>query len=53
MRYLTPGQIEYLVVSVDDPDNKVFLSLRQSEILERLQSVTLDPELEKLKPPGS
>jgi glutamate--cysteine ligase catalytic subunit len=45
-------QIEYLVASVAEDEHAVRLSLRQSEILEKLQSVTLDPELEKQKPPG-
>jgi len=37
---------------VSEEDHAVRLSLRQSEILEKLQSVVLDPELEKQKPPG-
>ena len=39
-----------MVVSFDDKDKKALLSLRQSEILQKLQSVTLDPALEKYKP---
>lgn len=43
-------QIEYMVVSFDDENKRALLSLRQTEILMKLQSVTLDPELEKYKP---
>jgi glutamate--cysteine ligase catalytic subunit len=39
-----------MVVSFDDENKKALLSLRQTEILMKLQSVTLDPELEKRKP---
>jgi glutamate--cysteine ligase catalytic subunit len=39
-----------MVVSFDDEQKKALLSLRQTEILMKLQSVTLDPELEKHKP---
>lgn len=39
-----------MVVSFDDAHKKALLSLRQSEILQRLQAATLDPALEKLKP---
>jgi hypothetical protein len=46
------SQIEYLVASVAEDEHAVRLSLRQSEILDKLQSVVLDPELEKLKPAG-
>lgn len=37
---------------MDPPDHKAFLSLRQSEILEKLQNATVDPELEKVMPPS-
>lgn len=43
-------QIEYMVVSFDDEKKKALLSLRQTEILTKLQSVTLDPALEAYKP---
>ncbi|RXK35782.1 glutamate-cysteine ligase catalytic subunit [Tremella mesenterica] len=43
-------EIEYMVVSFDDDNKSALLSLRQTEILEKLQSVTLDPALEKHKP---
>ncbi|ORY31829.1 glutamate-cysteine ligase-domain-containing protein [Naematelia encephala] len=43
-------EIEYMVLSFDDEHKAALLSLRQSEILEKLQSVTLDPALEKFKP---
>ncbi|WVN90808.1 uncharacterized protein L203_106051 [Cryptococcus depauperatus CBS 7841] len=43
-------EIEYMVVSFDDEHKTVKLSLRQTEILRKLESVTLDPELEKYKP---
>ena len=43
-------QIEYMVVSFDDETKKAVLSLRQTEILTKLQSVTLDPHLEAHKP---
>lgn len=39
-----------MVVSFDDEQKRALLSLRQTEILMKLQSVTLDPELEKHKP---
>ena len=39
-----------MVVSFDDAQKRALLSLRQTEILMKLQSVTLDPELEKYKP---
>ena len=39
-----------MVVSFDDENKRALLSLRQTEILMKLQSVTLDPELEKRKP---
>ncbi|OCF35018.1 glutamate-cysteine ligase catalytic subunit [Kwoniella heveanensis BCC8398] len=45
-------EIEYLVAAFHDDDKTVKLSLRQSEILEKLQSVTLDPALDKYRPPG-
>ena len=51
-RGLGSPQIEYMVVSFDDPHHAAYLSLRQTEILMKLQSVTLDPELEKHKPEG-
>jgi len=41
-----------MVVAFDDEKKSALLSLRQTEILEKLQSVTLDPGLEKLKPKG-
>jgi glutamate--cysteine ligase catalytic subunit len=41
-----------MVVSFDDKKKAAYLSLRQTEILMKLQSVTLDPELEKHKPEG-
>ena len=44
------SQIEYMVVACDDEAKKAMLSLRQSEILQKLQSVTLDHKLEKYKP---
>ncbi|WWD18775.1 hypothetical protein CI109_103230 [Kwoniella shandongensis] len=43
-------EIEYMVSSFDDENKRAKLSLRQTEILEKLQSVTLDPALEKFKP---
>ena len=39
-----------MVVACDDEMKTALLSLRQSEILQKLQSVTLDPKLEKYKP---
>ena len=39
-----------MVVSFDDENKRALLSLRQTEILMKLQSVTLDPALEKRKP---
>ena len=45
-------QIEYMVVAFDDDKKAALLSLRQTEILRKLQSVTLDPGLEKFKPKG-
>lgn len=39
-----------MVVSFDDEAKRALLSLRQTEILMKLQSVTLDPGLEKFKP---
>lgn len=39
---LTREQVEYLVVSFDDAEREVKLSLRQADILEALAS---DPEL--------
>lgn len=48
----TAGQIEYMVLSMDDAHKTALLSLRQSEILEELQSATLDPKLELKKPAG-
>ena len=47
---LMSGKIEYMVVSFDDEKKRALLSLRQTEILMKLQSVTLDPGLEKYKP---
>ena len=41
-----------MVVAFDDAKRSALLSLRQTEILMKLQSVTLDPELENLKPKG-
>jgi glutamate--cysteine ligase catalytic subunit len=35
-------QIEYMVISLDEMNRRALLSLRQSEILEELQSVVLD-----------
>ncbi len=35
---------------MDQGEHKAYLSLRQSEILEKLQHATVDPELEKVKP---
>ncbi|TYJ53383.1 hypothetical protein B9479_005983 [Cryptococcus floricola] len=43
-------EIEYMVASFDDEHKAARLSLRQTEILEKLKSVTLDPALEKFKP---
>jgi hypothetical protein len=43
-------QIEYMVVACDDENKRAVLSLRQTEILQKLQGVTLDPKLEKYKP---
>ncbi|KAK8858883.1 hypothetical protein IAR55_003114 [Kwoniella newhampshirensis] len=43
-------EIEYMVASFNDENKQARLSLRQTEILEKLQSVTLDPSLEKFKP---
>ncbi|CAK9780515.1 GCS-domain-containing protein [Cutaneotrichosporon oleaginosum] len=43
-------EIEYLVASMDTAQHKAYLSLRQSEILEKLQHATVDPALEKVKP---
>ncbi|ORX37103.1 glutamate-cysteine ligase-domain-containing protein [Kockovaella imperatae] len=43
-------EIEYMIVSYDDDNRTALLSLRQTEILKKLQSVTLDPKLEQLKP---
>ncbi|WWC96482.1 hypothetical protein V866_003350 [Kwoniella sp. B9012] len=43
-------EIEYMVASFHDDEKKVLLSLRQTEILTKLQSVTLDPALDKYKP---
>jgi len=40
------------VAAFDDAKRSALLSLRQTEILMKLQSVTLDPGLEKLKPKG-
>ncbi|WWC88384.1 uncharacterized protein L201_003295 [Kwoniella dendrophila CBS 6074] len=45
-------EIEYMVASFHDEEKKVLLSLRQTEILTKLQSVTLDPALDKYKPAG-
>ncbi|WWC71056.1 uncharacterized protein I206_105009 [Kwoniella pini CBS 10737] len=45
-------EIEYMVASFHDEEKKVLLSLRQTEILTKLQSVTLDPALDKYKPEG-
>ena len=39
-----------MVVACDDEKKKAMLSLRQTEILQKLQSATLDPKLEKHKP---
>ena len=41
-----------MIVSYDDEHRAALLSLRQTEILKKLQSVTLDPRLEELKPKG-
>jgi glutamate--cysteine ligase catalytic subunit len=41
-----------MVATMDDAGKTAKLSLRQTEILMKLQSVTLDPALEKLKPAG-
>jgi glutamate--cysteine ligase catalytic subunit len=41
-----------MVVAFDDEKKAAYLSLRQTEILQKLQSVTLDPALEKIKPAG-
>ena len=41
-----------MVVAFDDEKKTALLSLRQTEILRRLQSVTLDPKLEQYKPKG-
>ncbi|XAO27737.1 hypothetical protein I312_106598 [Cryptococcus bacillisporus CA1280] len=43
-------EIEYMVASFDDEQKMARLSLRQTEILKKLKSVTLDPALEKFKP---
>lgn len=43
-------EIEYMVVACDDEAKTAMLSLRQTEILQKLQSATLDPKLEKYKP---
>ena len=40
------------MVAFDDAKRVAHLSLRQTEILMKLQSVTLDPALEKVKPKG-
>lgn len=40
------------VTSLDDSVPAAYLSLRQSEILEKLKNVTEDPELQKFKPAG-
>nr|XP_018262051.1 glutamate-cysteine ligase catalytic subunit [Kwoniella dejecticola CBS 10117]OBR84209.1 glutamate-cysteine ligase catalytic subunit [Kwoniella dejecticola CBS 10117] len=45
-------EIEYMVASFHDDEKRVLLSLRQTEILTKLQSVTLDPALDKYKPEG-
>ncbi|WVQ84399.1 hypothetical protein IAT38_006551 [Cryptococcus sp. DSM 104549] len=45
-------EIEYMVASFDDENKVARLSLRQTEILEKLQAVTLDPALDKYKPAG-
>ncbi|WVR06617.1 hypothetical protein IAU60_003649 [Kwoniella sp. DSM 27419] len=45
-------EIEYMVAAFHDEEKNVKLSLRQSEILAKLQGVTLDPALEKYKPEG-
>ncbi|WRT68069.1 uncharacterized protein IL334_005044 [Kwoniella shivajii] len=45
-------EIEYMVASFHDNEKKAVLSLRQTEILTKLQSVTLDPALAKYKPEG-
>lgn len=37
-----PSKVEYMVISLDDENRRALLSLRQSEILEELQSVVLD-----------
>jgi glutamate--cysteine ligase catalytic subunit len=39
-----------MVVSFNDTEKTALLSLRQTEILQKLQGVTLDPALEKHKP---
>lgn len=39
-----------MVASFDDEQKTARLSLRQTEILNKLKSVTLDPALEKFKP---
>jgi glutamate--cysteine ligase catalytic subunit len=39
-----------MVVSFDNESKKAVLSLRQTEILTKLQAVTLDPHLEAYKP---
>jgi len=39
-----------MVVACDDANKKALLSLRQTEILQKLQGATLDPKLEKYKP---
>lgn len=50
--WLISWQIEYIVVNSDKENKTAHLSLRQTEILQKLQSVTLDPKLEKYKPKG-
>jgi hypothetical protein len=50
VQWMLNSQIEYMVVSFDDEKKRALLSLRQTEILMKLQSVTLDPGLEKYKP---
>ncbi|WOO83378.1 Glutamate--cysteine ligase [Vanrija pseudolonga] len=45
-------EIEMFVTSLDDSVPAAYLSLRQSEILEKLKNVTEDPELQKFKPAG-
>ncbi|KAL7420624.1 glutamate--cysteine ligase [Cryptotrichosporon argae] len=45
-------EIEYMVVTFDDATKAARLSLRQTEILKKLQTATLDPKLEAFKPEG-